>query len=86
MIQGGVDSGSIMGNSVLETFPYDATLYQLEQYQALLWHPVYFQSSGEFIQLLLYFTPQQMIQPAIVFAPFVLEGMALITQPTGRLQ
>ena len=86
MIQGGVDSGSIMGNSVLETFPYPAALYPLEQYQALLWHPVYFQSYGEFIQLILYFTPQQMIQPGIVFAPFVLEGMALYTQPVGRLQ
>ena len=86
MIQGGVITGAIMGNSVLETSPYSATLYPLEQYQELLWHPVYFQTSGEFVQFSMYFTANQMINPNIALVDFVLEGMCLYTQPLGRLQ
>lgn len=87
MIQGGVASGSIMGNSILETFPYDPNLYPLEQYQSLLWHPIFFQSSGEFIQVALYFSADQMINPNVSLSDFEMEGMVLHTDQTSdRLQ
>jgi hypothetical protein len=83
MIGGGVDSGSIMGNSVLETFPYDPILYPFEQYQDLLWHQIYFQSSGQFIQIGLSFSLDQMLDPTISLSAFEIQGMALYTQPTS---
>lgn len=87
MIQGGVATGALLGTSILETSPYNATLYPLEQYQTLLWHPVYLQSSGEFIQVALYFSADQMINPNVALSEFEIEGMVLHTAPTSeRLQ
>lgn len=84
MIAQGVASGAIMGNSILETSPYDPLLYPLEQYQDLLWHPLYFGSSGEFIQLNMYFSLEQMLAPAISLSPFELEALCLYTQRTSN--
>jgi hypothetical protein len=87
MLTGATETGSIQGTGVLETFPYDPTYYPLEQYQTRLWHPIYFQSDGECIQLFMYFTDAQITNPAIAFSDFELEGMVLHTQPTtSRLQ
>ncbi len=87
MLQGGVASGSIMGTSILETSPYSAALYPLEQFQSLLWHPIYFQASGEFIQVALYFSADQMINPNVALSEFEIEGMVLHTAKTSeRLQ
>lgn len=83
MIAGGVASGSIMGNNILETSPYNPAIYPLEQFQDLLWHPIYFQSSGTFIQLALYFSADQTINPNISLVDFQLEAMTLYTQPTS---
>jgi hypothetical protein len=83
MIGGGIQSGSIMGNSVLETFPYDPNLYPFEQYQDLLWHQIYFQSSGQFIQIGLSFSLDQMMNPTVSLSGFEIQGMALYTQPTS---
>ena len=83
MIGGGVQSGSIMGNSILETFPYDPILYPFEQYQDLLWHQIYFQSSGQFIQIGLSFSLAQMMNPNVSLSAFEIQGMALYTQPTS---
>lgn len=85
MIQGGTDTGAIMGNNVLETFPY--ALVPLEAFQDRLWHPIYFQVEAETIQIFMYFTDTQMTDPAIAFEDFTLEGLILYTQPTSqRLQ
>lgn len=86
MIQGGVASNSIMGNNVLETFPYSPTYYPLEQYQQRLWHPIYFQSYGETIQLAMYMTRDQMMDPDISQEDLEIQGMILYTQRSGRLQ
>ena len=82
MIQGGVATGAIMGNSILETGPYNPIYYPLEQYQDRLWHPIYFQSDGNCIQIYMYMTPSQMTNPRIALADFELEGMILYAQPT----
>ena len=86
MLEAGFESGSIMGNGILETSPYSASLYPLEQYQSLLWHNVFMQSSGEFIQVVMYFSLDQMLTPAVVLSAFEIQGFCLYTNPVGRLQ
>lgn len=84
MIQEGEDTGAIMGNNVLETYPYDPALYPFEQVQQRLWHPIYFQSDGECIQINIYLSDPQMINPATAWSDFQLEGMILHTQSTSE--
>ena len=87
MIQGGQGTGTIMGNSILETTAYNPALYPLEVFQDRLWHPIYFQTTGECIQLYMYFNLLQMQSPDICLDDFQLEGMALYVTPTSsRLQ
>lgn len=81
MIQEGQASGSIMGTGVLETSPY--TLYPLEEFQERLWHPVYFQSSGECIQLYMYMSDEQMRDPNISWSALTIEAFLLWTQRTS---
>lgn len=85
MVTEGKATNSIMGTGILETYPYPITYYPLEQQQELLWHSIYFQSYGEFIQLNLYMNNAQMTNPDIALEDFQLQGMILYTQRTGRL-
>lgn len=85
MVNEADETGTIMGNNILETFPY--LLYPFEQTQQRLWHPIYFQTDGECIQIRLYLSPEQIQNPGIALSDFQLEGMVLHTQPTSaRLQ
>lgn len=87
MLDEATGTGAIQGDGVLETYPYNPSLYPLEQYQDRLWHAIYFQTEGECIQLSIYMNPSQMTVPAIAFSDFELEGMVLHTKPTtSRLQ
>ncbi len=84
---GSGEVGSIQGTSVLETYPYPASLYPLEKFQNRLWHPLYFQTDGECIQINIYMSPLQICTPAIAFSDFELEGICLHTRPvSNRLQ
>jgi hypothetical protein len=85
MIQQGNASGAIMGNNILETSPY--ALAPLEQFQDRLWHPIYFQSDGECIQINMYLSNAQMCNPNIALEDFELEAITLFTQKTSaRMQ
>ena len=84
MIESGEATGSLMGTSVLETSPYVNVPLEFEQER--LYHPIYFQSYGECIQLYFYFSYQQITNPSIAFSDFELESMCLFAQPVGRLQ
>jgi hypothetical protein len=76
---------SLTGTGVLETSPY--TLYPLEQQQSRLWHPVYFQSDGECIQINIYMSPIQICDPRVAFEDFELEAIVLHTKiASSRLQ
>lgn len=87
MIGGAASTGSLMGTSVLETFPYDPIYYPLEQFQDRLWHPVYFQADGNSIQLYLFFTYDQMVNRNISLSDFEMEGWVVYAQPTtSRMQ
>lgn len=74
MIQAGQATNSIIGNNVLETFPYNlnntqGALNDLENEQDRLIHPVYFQTVGNAIQLSMYLNNDQMTNPFIVPEP-----------------
>lgn len=92
MITAGQASASIMGTGILETRPYSTSadpinLYPMEEFQSLLWHPIYFQSVGTFIQIGLSFDYDQMTDPNVVLSPFEIQALALYTQPTSsRMQ
>lgn len=77
-------TGAILGTSVLDTFPYP--ILPLEQTQTRLWHPLYLQTSGECIQLRLYFSDEQMLDSTIVWSDFELHAMLFYATPVGRLQ
>jgi hypothetical protein len=79
MLQEGTDTQTIQGTGVLETFPYDPLFYPLEQVQDRLWHAIYFQTEGECIQIFLYMTTAQIVDPKISLEAFELEGMVLHT-------
>jgi len=83
MIESGEATGSILGNNVLETTPY--SLIPLESYQQLLWHKVYFASSGDSIQLRLYLSDSQMTDVGAALSGFELEGFILNVSSAGRL-
>ena len=85
MIQAGTATNSIMGTNVLETFPYPTV--PLEEQQTRLWHPIYFQTEGECIQIFLSMSPTQITNTTIADSDFQLEGLVLHTMPTSqRLQ
>jgi hypothetical protein len=87
MLDQAAGTGALQGTGVLETSPYNPLYYPLEQVQDRLWHPIYFQTEGECIQLFIYMTQDQMVVPDIAFSLFELEGMVLHTMATtGRLE
>lgn len=87
MIGEGQASGSIMGNGILETSPYSATFYPLEAQQERLWHPVYFQTTGECIQLFMYMNDSQMRNPNITWSDLEIHAFLLwVNRSSSRLQ
>jgi len=87
MLRAGQATNSIMGTGVLETRPYPVTLYPFEQEQDRLWHAIYFQSSGECIQIYMYMNDAQMRALPITWSNFEMEGLVLHTaKASARLQ
>jgi hypothetical protein len=84
---GSLGTGANMGTGVLETRAYDPIYYPLEQVQNRIWHPLYFQSTGECIQILMYMNPTQITTLAIAFSDFELDSLILHTNKSSdRLQ
>jgi len=85
MLNAGIGNSSIMGNSILELTPY--AFVPMEQFQNQLWHQIYFQTQGESVQIRIFYSDTQMLNTAMAFSDFELEGMVLHTQATSaRLQ
>ncbi len=85
LIIGGTATGSMIGTSVLETYGYP--IYTYERYQDRVWHPIYLQGDGECIQLHIYMTEKQMLNPDISESKFELNAMTFYATPTAsRLQ
>lgn len=81
MITEGTGTGTIMGTSVLEMFPYPNV--PIESVQTLLWHPIYFQTQGEAVQINITLSDEQMLSISTAFSDFELEGLVLHTQATS---
>jgi len=73
-----IGTGALLGTSILETSPY-ATI-NLEQIQDYLWHPVYFQAEGNFVQIYMYLTDDQIIVPEIADSLLEIQAMVLKTE------
>ena len=79
MVNASVATNSALGSNILETSPYP--LINFESLQERLWHPVYFQTHGNCIQIRMYYSDTDMVNPDIWGQPFVLEGLVLYTKP-----
>ena len=74
-------TGSLLGSSILETFPYPTVPLELSSSQ--VWHPIYFQADGEFIQLNVELTDDQMIDPLVRISDFQLHAMTFFAIPSS---
>ncbi len=84
-LSNGQASGALLGNGVLETTPY--SLIPLESIQERLWHPVYPMCNGEYIQLNIYMTDEQLRDSLIAWSDFELHAMIFYAQKcSSRLQ
>lgn len=82
VFDGGI-TGALVGTGVLETAPYNSG----ENSQRQLWHSYYPMVNGEYIQLRLYLSDEQMRDINIVESDFSLSAYILYCNPTGsRLQ
>lgn len=81
MITEGTYSGAITGTGILSTAPY--TLVSLEQMQDQLWHGLFFQTTGDSVQIYIHMSDTQMMDPNIAFSAFELHAMILYTQRTS---
>lgn len=86
MTQGAQATGAALGSSVLETYPYNTSLYPFEQYQTRLWHPVYFQAFGNCVQIRIYLDDAQMRDKNVVWSEFELNAMIIHTKRCTRIQ
>jgi len=84
MVEEAVVSGSILGTSILETFPFPLRPFEIVQNR--LWHPIYLQADGETVQLHLFLNGTQLSDRNIAFSDFELHAMVFYTQPTSRLE
>ena len=85
IVRDGSATGALLGTSVLETSPY--ALVPLEATQDRLWHPIYLQAEGEFIQLNIRLTKEQATDPDIALDDFQMHAMTFYATPTAsRLQ
>lgn len=81
-------TGALLGSNVLETSPY--ALVPAEIDQQYFWHAMYPQAQGEFVQLHLYMSDDQMTGASgtppkfIADNTFGLSGIVLLTSPITR--
>lgn len=68
-----------VGSLLLETRPYNAAIYPYEQFQDQLWHTVYPNSTGSFIQFEMLWDIDQMQDPGISLEDFELHAMLFYT-------
>lgn len=82
LVEDGVNSGSILGNSILETTPYpDETI---EASQKRFWHVIYMQAQGETVQIRLYLSDAQMLDEDIALSDFQLNAMSIYSKRVPR--
>ncbi len=95
LVDDSIANGSILGTSILDTFPYTA-LYPYEANSARIWHPVFFQAEGEVVSFQITMNDTQMSTVTVnddgtltgpTFVDFQMHGLIINAQPTSsRLQ
>jgi hypothetical protein len=85
LVDGGLTTGALIGTSTLDTFNYAAAAAPIpsEFPTARVWHPVYLQADGEFIQLKFYLNDDQMKSTSIRYDDFQLHAICFSAQPTS---
>jgi len=81
LIDEATTTDTLIGTNILETSAY--TLEPFEQTQDRLIHRVYFAGEGNCVQIHIYLSPTQTMDPSIVESDFQLEGMIVYTMKTG---
>lgn len=85
MLADGLDTNTLLGNGNLETSPYVTVPFEF--YSTQVWHPLYIQADGEFIQLNMNLNDEQMRDLNVWRADFQLHSMIFHTSPSSyRLQ
>lgn len=77
----GTDS-AFTDTTILTTAPYDPVFYPYEQLQTRLWHTIYPSSYGSFLQLVFFWTAEQLTNPKISLKPVEIHAMMFHTQIT----
>ena len=72
--------------NVLETTPYPAIYYPLEQYQEQVWHTIGIQGDGTSMQFRIYMSDDQMINPDISLQDFQMHAFIINAKPISRIQ
>jgi hypothetical protein len=77
------DSGTaLLGTGILQTSPYPTV--PTEQLSVRLWHSVYFQAEGEYIQFQITMSDDEMTDPDISQSDFQLHAILITTTPTSQ--
>lgn len=81
LLTAGTITGSLVGTGVLETSAYATVPFEATQDR--LWHSIYPQVNGESIQLRIYSSDTQMVDPTISLQPFEMHGMLFYVSTTS---
>jgi len=77
----------VVNENILSTDAFSATYAPLESWQEQLWHPIYPNTYGSFLQFRLLFNEEQILDQNIVDADFALYAMIITaSQTSSRLQ
>ena len=76
-----IATNCFLGAGTLDLIPYD--IYPLEATQKKLWRTVYIIAEGDFIQIRIYYSDEQLMNTSIAWSTFVLHSMLLYAKPTG---
>jgi len=82
-IKSNIGTGANLGTYNLEMAPYD--LVPLEASQAYLWHAVYLQAEGNYVQIKIRWSDVQMLNKSVVQSKFEIQGLILETSPSSSM-
>ena len=85
LVADGALSGALIGAQTLDTYPYTAApaSMRFEGNATRLWHPVYFQADGEYVQLQLSMNDAQMRDVDIRDSGFQMHAICIYATPTA---
>ena len=77
------NSGVLLGSNTLYTRPEDDSSYQA--FQDSIWHRYFLQTQGQFLQIKIFMTDDQMRDVAISQSNLVIQAIILYVEPQGRI-